>query len=54
MTAQFYAKRHAAKIVGINLCKIDDSKIIDISDGANLINKGKQRARTWQLKIKKY
>ncbi len=50
VTAQFYAKRHAAKIVAINLCKIDDSKVIDISDGAGLTNKGKQRARNWAIK----
>ena len=48
--AQFYAKSQNAKLVEIDLCKIHDSKIIDISNGQGLVNKGRQRARDWAIK----
>lgn len=48
--AKFYAKSNNAKIVEIDLCKIDDAKIVGISDGKGLVNKGCQKAREWAIK----
>ncbi len=52
--AQFYAKKNNATIVEIDLCKIPDHQIVDLSNGDGLVDNPKKRqfAESWATKDK--